>query len=335
VSRPELGASQVPTQARRAVIKEPVWTWEIPCYFYTGGLAGASAILAQLAEGQGNAQLARRAWALALGGVAVSPVFLISDLGKPARFFNMLRVFKVTSPMSVGTWILSASGVAIGLAAVHAWTGLFPRAGRAGGVAAAALGGPLGTYTAALVADTAIPVWHDARHELPFVFAGSAAASAGALATAWTPAEHAGPARWATVGGAVVEVAGTQLMEHRLGEVGTPYHEGVAGKLGMAAKALTTAGAATIALGGRRSRTAALAGAALVTAGSICERWSVFKAGFQSAARPQDTIGPQRARIDRAETRGAVRRASCDGEVDAGLATPATHAAAPTGTVEG
>jgi formate-dependent nitrite reductase membrane component NrfD len=335
VSRPELGASQVPTQARRAVIKEPVWTWEIPCYFYTGGLAGASAILAQLAEGQGNAQLARRAWALALGGVAVSPVFLISDLGKPARFFNMLRVFKVTSPMSVGTWILSASGVAIGLAAVHAWTGLFPRAGRAGGVAAAALGGPLGTYTAALVADTAIPVWHDARHELPFVFAGSAAASAGALATAWTPAEHAGPARWATVGGAVVEVAGTQLMEHRLGEVGTPYHEGAAGKLGMAAKALTTAGAATIALGGRRSRTATLAGAALVTAGSVCERWSVLRAGFQSAARPQDTLGPQRARIDGGETQGAVRRASCDGEVDAGLATPATHAVAPTGTVEG
>jgi hypothetical protein len=137
------------------------------------------------------------------------------------------------------------------------------------------------------------------------------------------------------VGGAVVEVAGTQLMEHRLGEVGAPYHEGAAGKLGMAAKVLTITGAATIALRGRRSRPAALAGAALVTAGSVCQRWSVLRAGFQSAARPQDTIGPQRARIDRAETRGAVRRASCDGEVDTGLATPATHAAAPTGTVEG
>jgi hypothetical protein len=97
--------------------------------------------------------------------------------------------------MSVGTWVLSASGVSIAVAAVRAWTGLFPRAGRAGGVAAAALGGPLGTYPAALVADTAIPVWHDARYELPFVFAGSAAASAGALATAWTPARNAGPAR--------------------------------------------------------------------------------------------------------------------------------------------
>jgi hypothetical protein len=82
-------------------------------------------------------------------------------------------------------------------------------------------------------------------------------------------------------------------------------------------------------------RPAALAGAALVTAESICERWSVLRAGFQSAARPQDTIDPQRARIDRAQTRGAVRRASCDGKVDAGLASPATHAAAPTATVEG
>lgn len=323
MSRPELGTTQVAHQARRAVLKEPVWTWEIPCYFYTGGLAGASAILAHMAERQGNRPLARRAWAGALAGVAASPVFLIMDLGRPARFLNMLRVFKVTSPMSVGTWILSTSGISIALAAIRAWTGLFPRTGRAGGAVAAALGGPLGTYTAALVADTAIPVWHEARRELPFVFAGSAAASAGALATAWTPAQHAGPARWATVGGAVVEVAGTQLMEHRLGGLAAPYQEGAAGKLGLAAKALTTVGAAAIALGGRRSRGAAVAGAALVTAGSVCERWSVYKAGFQSAARPGDTVGPQRERVQGGQSRGAARQASPNGAVDPDKASPA------------
>ena len=344
MSRPELGATRPARRAGgphqrgpqpvghegatttpygRPVLKEPVWTWEIPCYFYAGGLAGASAILAHLAEGQGNHQLARRAWAAALAGVGASPALLIADLGRPARFFNMLRVFKVTSPMSVGTWILSASGLSIALGAVRAWTGLFPRAGRAGSVAAAALGGPLGTYTAALVADTAIPVWHEARHELPFAFAGSAAASAGAIATAWTPARHAGPARWATVGGAVVEVAATQLMEHRLGAVGEPYHEGPAGRLGMAAKAMTTAGAAAIAVRGSRSRAVALAGAALVTAGSVCERWSVFKAGLQSAARPDDTLVDQRERVERGDTRGAVRRTSPNGRVDPGKASPA------------
>ena len=91
----------------RPVIKEPVWTPEIPVYFFTGGLAGASAGLGVLAELRGNEVLARRAWAVALAGVAVSPVLLISDLGVPTRFLNMLRMFKVTSPMSVGSWILA------------------------------------------------------------------------------------------------------------------------------------------------------------------------------------------------------------------------------------
>src|SRR5439155_9437640 len=91
------------------VIKEPIWTWEIPCYFFTGGVAGASAGLAFLAELRGNGVLGRRAWAVALTGVSVSPALLTSDLGKPVRFVNMLRMFKVTSPMSVGSWILTAS----------------------------------------------------------------------------------------------------------------------------------------------------------------------------------------------------------------------------------
>ena len=136
------------------VIKEPIWTWEIPTYFFTGGLAGASAGLAYLSDLRGNEVLARRAWTAAFGGIVVSPVFLISDLGRPMRFLNMLRMFKVTSPMSVGSWILSASGAATTLAAVDAWTGLFPRAGRVARPAAALLGLPLSTYTAALIANT-------------------------------------------------------------------------------------------------------------------------------------------------------------------------------------
>jgi Polysulphide reductase, NrfD len=79
------------------VIKEPTWTWEVPTYFFTGGMGGASAGLAYLAGLRGNDVLARRAWAASLGAIGVSPVFLISDLGRPARFLNMLRMFKVTS----------------------------------------------------------------------------------------------------------------------------------------------------------------------------------------------------------------------------------------------
>src|SRR5438874_20030 len=84
------------------VIKEPVWTWEIPTYFFAGGMAGASTGLAYLAEERGNERLGRCSWALALGSVGVGTGLLISDLGRPERFLNMLRVFKVTSPMSVG-----------------------------------------------------------------------------------------------------------------------------------------------------------------------------------------------------------------------------------------
>src|SRR5919112_9087 len=101
----------------RAVLKEPVWSWEIPWYFFAGGLAGASSNLALVARLTGNDTLARRARIAAVGGAAVSPVLLIMDLGKPERFYNMLRVFKPTSPMSVGTWVLSAFGSTTGLAA--------------------------------------------------------------------------------------------------------------------------------------------------------------------------------------------------------------------------
>ncbi|MBV8998383.1 MAG: polysulfide reductase NrfD, partial [Solirubrobacterales bacterium] len=177
------------------VIKEPIWTWEIPMYFFTGGLAGASAGLACMSELRGNEVLARRAWAASLAGITASPLFLISDLGRPMRFMNMFRMFKVSSPMSVGSWILGASGATTTVAAANAWTGWFPRSARIARPAAALLGLPLSTYTAALVANTAVPVWHEARRILPFVFGSGAALSAGAAAVIATPPEHAAPAR--------------------------------------------------------------------------------------------------------------------------------------------
>jgi hypothetical protein len=284
------------------VIKEPIWTWEIPCYFFAGGLAGASATMAYLAEVRGERDLARRTWATALVAVTASPVLLTMDLGKPSRFVNMFRVFKVTSPMSIGSWILAASGLATAVSTAHAWTGLFPRASRTARPAAALLGLPLSTYTAALATNTAVPVWHDARPTLAFVFASGAAASAGGASLALSPAGEARAVRRVAVGGAVSELATTQLMERRLGELGEPYHSGVSGRLGRLAKVLTAAGAAAVAAGVRRP------GAALIVAGAFAERWSIFKAGFASAADPKYVVGPQRARIERGETRGASRR---------------------------
>jgi len=201
---------QVRSYHGQPVIKEPVWTWEIPIYFFSGGLAGASAGLAVLAELRGNHTLGRRAWAVALLGITVSPVMLISDLGKPSRFLNMLRMFKVTSPMSVGSWILSFSGATTALAAATTWTGLFPRLARSAKPSAAIAGLPLSTYTAALIANTAVPVWHESHRELPFVFAAGAALSAGAGAAIATPPQDAAPARRLALAAAVAEVAGEQ-----------------------------------------------------------------------------------------------------------------------------
>jgi polysulfide reductase-like protein len=292
------------------VIKEPVWTPEIPFYFYTGGLGGASAGLALLAEATGNRALARGAWVNALVGVSASPVLLISDLGKPSRFLNMLRMFKVTSPMSVGSWLLAASGTLTGVAAANELFGLFPSSARAAKVGAAVLGMPLTTYTAGLVANTAVPVWHNARWTLPFVFAGSSAASAGAAAVATTPARHAGPARRLAAGGAVASIGAAVAMERLLGELGEPYQKGLSGKVSRGAGALMLAGAGLMAARARRSRASALAASALITGGVIVERWAVFRAGFASARDPKYTVGPQRARIERGETRGAARKAA-------------------------
>jgi formate-dependent nitrite reductase membrane component NrfD len=289
------------------VIKEPVWTWEIPLYFFSGGLAGASAGLAWGAELRGNERLARRAWQVALGAVAASPALLISDLGKPQRFLNMFRMLKVTSPMSVGSWLLGLAGGAITAAAADAHTGAIP-GGRAARAAAAVLGLPVATYTGALVANTSVPVWHEARHELPVLFAAGAAASAGAAAAATLEPKHAAPARRLAIGGAVAVVATAQVMERRLGKLAEPYHQGPAGALSKVATGLTIGGGALLAAAGRR-REAATAGGCLVLAGALAERWSVFRAGFQSARDPRYTVGPQRERVRAGGTQGAARRA--------------------------
>jgi hypothetical protein len=284
----------------RPIIKEPVWTWEIPAYFFTGGIAGASSLLSLIARAGGNQRLARATLLIGVAGDVVSPALLVSDLGRPERFLNMFRVFKVTSPMSVGSWVLGASGTANGVSAACELLGILPRIRLLGEVASALLGPILSTYTAALVADTAVPVWHEGRKELPFVFAGSSAATAGAAAMLVVPPESAGPARRLLLIGAVMEGTSMQVMEHRLGFVGEPYHQGTAGRLAKAAKALSVTGSALTLLAGRR-RAGAAAGGALTLAGGLCLRWAVYKAGFQSARDPRYTVTPQRRRLESAQ----------------------------------
>ena len=278
------------------VIKPPVWTPDIAVYLFTGGLAAGSGMLAAAARRSGNDVLARRATLVAAGAAGISPILLIRDLGRPARFHHMLRVFKVTSPMNLGTWILSGFGTAGGVAAGCEVLGILPRVRDRAEAAMGVVGPALATYTAVLLADTAVPVWHEARRELPFLFAAGAAASAGAAATMLTPVAAARPARRVCVGGAVAELAVTEVMQRRLGELGRPYHEGAPSRFGRAAKLLTAGGAFVLAAAGRRRPAAALGGTA-VLAGAMCTRWSVFRAGFASAEDPAFTVEPQRRRV--------------------------------------
>jgi len=277
---------QVRSYHGQPVIKAPVWTWEIPVYFFAGGLAGASAGLALLAEARGNEVLGRRAWAASMVGIGVSPGLLISDLGRPQRFLNMLRMFKVTSPMSVGSWILSGSGATTSLAALTAWTGLFHRAGTPAKVAAAALGLPLSTYTAALIANTAVPVWHEVRRELPFVFGAGAALSAGAAALIATPTEHAAPARRLALGAAVAELALEELMEKRIGEHAKPYQEKLPKRFKRLSQGAIAAGATLLAVRGSRSRAAATAAGALLGTGAIGDALEQLQGGVGVGCRP-------------------------------------------------
>ena len=278
------------------MLKEPVWRPEVAFYFFTGGLGGASSVLSLVARVSGHELLAQRSIQIASAADAVSPPLLIADLGRPERFLNMLRVFKVTSPMSVGSWILAYSSTASSVSAFLNTIGRLPRVADLARTASAVSGAPLAVYTATLISDTAIPVWHEARRELPFLFGSSAVASAGAAAAIVVPTAEAGPARRLAVGGVLVENAVFKLMEKGLGMLGEPYSKGESGKYKQVALACTTGGAALLAGPGRKSRLAAAAGGALVLAGEVAVRWSVFKAGFQSARDPKYTVLPQRER---------------------------------------
>ncbi|MCU1462450.1 MAG: Polysulfide reductase NrfD [Acidimicrobiales bacterium] len=277
----------------RPILKPPVWKWMVPAYFFSGGLAAGSSALALGAQLTRRPVLRRRARLVSLAAVTASGAFLVADLGRPSRFHHMLRVVKPTSPMSVGSWLLAIFGPTVGAAAMCDVLDVLPGVGDAAGVVAAAFSPAIATYTAALVSDTAVPAWHDAHSTLPLLFASGAVASAGAVGVIVTPCAEAGPARRMAIGGAVAEVAAAKVMEDALGDlVGRPYHEGTAGRLSSTGMRLTAAGAAVIALVGRRRWAAAVGGASVAT-GAALSRFAVFHGGIQSAADPEFTVTPQ------------------------------------------
>jgi formate-dependent nitrite reductase membrane component NrfD len=338
-ARPEAATEEGPSYYGLPVLKEPVWKWYIPAYFFAGGLAGACGVLgaaAQLAGAEGDDPLVRRCREVALGGAIASAALLVADLGRPARFLNMLRVFRPTSPMNMGTWILSAFGACAGAAALPAFVRM-PRAivrtADAAGLAAGAIGLPLVGYTGVLIANTAVPVWQSTRNTLPILFAFSGAVSAGGLLQAW-PARVGAPV--ATRFGRIAKAAELGLSYAldreaalRAPRVARPLHTGASGAMLRAARGCVAASLlldlwSLTAIRGRSGRRARrdwrgrLSGA-LALAGTALLRFGIVQAGRASARDPHASFELQRrgrGGAEEARNQGVARAASVPG-VDA------------------
>jgi formate-dependent nitrite reductase membrane component NrfD len=290
---------EVRTYYDKPILKQPVWRWYVPAYFFTGGLAAGSGMLAAGARLTGFRRLARQSRFVTLGALGVSTALLIADLGRPERFYNMLRVLKPTSPMSIGSWVLGAFGTAAAAGTASDVLDVLPGLGVLADTAAGGIAPVVATYTAVLLADTAVPAWHEARRELPFVFAASAAASAGGVAVALAPPSEAGSARRLLGAGALVELASVEALHRRLGpELAATYETGLAGKLGNWSRALTAVGAVTAVAGGRRFRPFAVAGGLATAAGGALLRFAIFEAGKAAARDPKYVVAPQRREVD-------------------------------------
>ncbi len=292
----------------RPILKASPWEADIPVYLFLGGLAAGSSLLGAGADLTDRPALRRVGRVGGMAGILISFAALVHDLGRPSRFYNMLRVIKPTSPMSVGTWILTVYGPLAGIAGAAELRGLLPRklawagtllrwAGRPAGLGAALVAPAVASYTAVLLSDTATPTWHDSHQHLPFVFVGSASSAAGGLAMLAAPVDEAGPARRLAVAGSLLEMAVERDMERKMGVTAEPLHQGQAGRLMRASKALTVAGTVGTVLLGRRSRLGAAVSGAALMAGSACLRFGVFSAGQESARDPRYVVVPQRERL--------------------------------------
>jgi hypothetical protein len=311
---PEEGS---PTYYGLAVLKEPVWTWEIPAYFFTGGLAGAAALLggaAQLAGGPGVARFVRRARVVAAGGAVASSALLIADLGRPERFLAMLRVFRPSSPMNQGTWVLSSFGACSAAAALGALLPLprpLRRAADAAGLGAALLGLPLVGYTGVLLANTAVPVWQATRNTLPILFAFSGMVSAAATFDLWpVPGPGTRIARRLGLVSRGAEFALSNALHREAGvvpRVERALRHGRGGLLLRAARFGLLAASLLDVLPGARAPGRRRVIGALGILGTLALRFGVVAAGRASARDPRATFEMQRAGHGAAEIAKEMR----------------------------
>jgi hypothetical protein len=296
------GRASNETYYDRPALKEPVWKWMIPAYFVAGGAAGAAAVLGAFANALDAEEmhgLVKRCRWISTGGTTLGTAFLIADLGKPERFLNMLRVFRPTSPMNVGSFILApATGTATISALLCDSTGAIGAVGDLAGSVTGVLGVPLAGYTAVLVSNSAIPVWAAIGKTLPALFTASAVTAATSILdfTELNDAERKVVRRYGIVGrfGELAAGAAVENEARRVERVGKPLSEGVSGALWKASKACTAVGLALSLLPGR-ARWKRQVASFLGLAGSAGAKFAIWRAGFASARDPRATFEQQRA----------------------------------------
>lgn len=300
----------------RPVVKAPPWREPIAVYLFLGGVAGGSGLLAFGAHVTSLPALRRSSRLVALGAVGAGTLALIEDLGRPERFLNMMRTVKVTSPMSLGTWILGGFATCSGmLGALEAdrMTGqrlplgglrrLLGAAEAPASLGQAALAPLLASYTGALLGNTVVPTWEAGRGHLSYLFVSSASLAAGGAAMLTNPVAEARPARLLATAGVVGDVVSMRRMKASMHPLeAEPLETGRAGRLLTWAERLAVAGGIGTVLGGRNRYLAAAGGAALL-ASSALTRFGVLYAGLESVKDPRRVVEPQKQRL-------AARRAA-------------------------
>ena len=241
------GGEEFP-EVQGPIIRPAVWTWEVPLYFWFGGVATGSSFVALACDAAGDHESAVIARKVTLAAVGPAAPLLVMDLGRPERFLNMMRIFKPRSPMSMGAWCLSAfSGAAFGGVAADLIGR--PKLARAAGASTAALGLYLGSYTGVLLASTAVPVWSRSRLFLGPIFIATAAATGAAanrlvMVGLGLPEGHPTRNALGTIETVAMgaELAMSSYNEHRLGRLADSLEKGRPGKLFQAAKWMVRVG---------------------------------------------------------------------------------------------
>lgn len=300
---------QGPTYYGLPAMKAPHYGWLITTYFWAGGIAGSSMVLATVADvfGRGRKRrIVRAGRYLALAGATLSPVLLIADLHTPQRWYNMMRIFRKTSAMSIGSWTLAAFGTLAGLTALgQFWedrTGSpwGRRLARLFDLPAAAAGTMMSVYTGTLLAATNTPLWATVPRLLPALFGASAASTAAAAisltlaATGEADEEGRAVDHFALAAGATELALVESARRHwRAQELDGPLREEPLasafrfGALGLGV-VLPLALHGLQLLAGRRSRTVSTLAAVSTLAGGFLLRASLLFGGKQSAHRPED-----------------------------------------------